>query len=680
MTVSEIKLKSSVISDLIASNKINEAIDSLLDFCKESDDNGFKNAIIIKKANYKQLVSSDIIGTKDLKWQEQYNHLLFSLLELLDEIHKALLEKKKEEIIPIKTKDIKYSKSDILNKVENFVNKSDNPNNLTINEFEELYDLKVKLYKEIFDNFDKKIVNISHLKNTQTSILFERIIAFEKLEQHDCDMINQIRKNHIFYWYERVLIVSSLTLSLVNKFDIIRLNLLIDFLTDFEEKVWQRSLFGIIIGIYKFDKRLMLYPDTMNRLQKLKTIDKVQEGIDTLAGFFNEEIYCTQDFLHHLMSASYDKSGEIGFQLLATLSGKTYDEAKKELRLKEFIPFEIDFAKFGFLEKPQNWFLPFYENNELIRTLIDTSQRNVNLSKIIDKLVNTDTIDNFTKYLICLNFESLPETTITKLESDEDIFRQILNIQSLIIGKPIEIDESVNFTEYLFKSINNEFLSSIRDFYRFITYYPTERFANFFQDKIQIYKSKITDLMVEDSAKYKKIAANFEEGEDYENAYINYKKYVELTNDIDSVCFNLGWVSFCLKKFEEAKEYFLLTEKSKSTIPMELPHCFINLGHIELCLNNKEAAIEYYKKSRELNLPGPFQQEFESDYEHIKDLIGYDDYMNILEEIGHEYIDFDFFNNMDMESILELGKIFSDKDKLAELLQNIQNNDNQDDN
>jgi hypothetical protein len=120
----------------------------------------------------------------------------------------------------------------------------------TKEDISKIHNLRVKIHNKLFQDLDKQLEFVVSKRDMMyASALFDTIYTSEILDTITINEILKIRTNdnNNFKWYDRSLIVSALTLSLINfKFDNKKANLLLDFVTDFEPKVWERALTGLI--------------------------------------------------------------------------------------------------------------------------------------------------------------------------------------------------------------------------------------------------------------------------------------------------------------------------------------------------------------------------------------------------------------------------------------------------
>ena len=104
----------------------------------------------------------------------------------------------------------------------------------------------------------------------------------DKFREAEISMAGKICKSKLIPWYDKSVLVSSLTLSLVRHFDIQKVNLLFDFFEEGENQVWQRALIGLFLGLYFHDYRLNYYPEITNRLEAARESTKLEKNIEAI--------------------------------------------------------------------------------------------------------------------------------------------------------------------------------------------------------------------------------------------------------------------------------------------------------------------------------------------------------------------------------------------------------------
>lgn len=90
MEYQSIRNTSKEIKQLLANNKLKEAIGNLIDFADLTENKEFRNSIILKNANYAQLRNQEIRNISD-KIELERNKLINSLLLITDDIEEELI-------------------------------------------------------------------------------------------------------------------------------------------------------------------------------------------------------------------------------------------------------------------------------------------------------------------------------------------------------------------------------------------------------------------------------------------------------------------------------------------------------------------------------------------------------------------------------------------------------------
>jgi len=371
---------------------------------------------------------------------------------------------------------------------------------------EKLYDRNVKLYNHIFKVFYDKLSNIPHLKEEHPFILFNRILSFQKLEELDILTISKIRNNENFSWHERSLIVSALSLSLIRRLEETKLGLLIDFLTDFEPKVWERALVGIILSLKNKDQLIKNNDVALRRLKNLQFTPEILKSIEIIISILRNESYNLKKQIEKIGGKEIfaDKVIELNKHLFSDFSENrseviTLLESKEHIM--EFIS-RIDentYSLFGFnyrndvefFERPQNWFLPFYPENFLVVQKLKDDNINIDISSFLKGLDKSFFIDDIDKYFICLT----PEISV------DDFF--ILNIigSEEFSNKVFQHIKKTNLP-YDIKKVNY-FIKRIREFYRYLNEFSEKKLYNEFQKRYDIYTSSLLEIITDEWHKLK---------------------------------------------------------------------------------------------------------------------------------------------------------------------------------
>lgn len=267
--------------------------------------------------------------------------------------------------------------------------------------------LESELYRSITIPLNDKIKNIPALQSKATESLFERIHISEVFDETILNDIQRMRDDKTKYsWYERKVIINAITLSLVvhKKFSPKKAELLIDFLTDFEDKVWENALAGLVISLLYNPNKWERFTSLKTRLKSLQNLVIVQEGLHQIEHVFRYELY-------------------------------------KDTFFKERM------YQYPFFESPINCFLPFYEKNPILESALDSQPNNVDTADFEKYLNHMPFIDSY-KYVLCL---SAKNDTLTRTSLKGDRYHSFMNkVNHSYIFHPYQniIAEYYNYFNY----------------------------------------------------------------------------------------------------------------------------------------------------------------------------------------------------------------------------------------
>jgi len=443
--------------------------------------------------------------------------------------------------------------------------------------------------------------------------------------------------------HEKSLIVSGITIGILQNFNERKIKLLFDFYNSNQTDLWQRALAGLAIVLTFYNKRLHLYPEIINEIEKVALDDDIQEFSEIIWMQFikMQETKQISQKLHNEIIPEMKKYGtDIGdkLDLDKILSDsliedenpdweEIFDDAPKLLdKMAEFSELQMDgsdvfmsafsmLKHFPFFNTASNWFLPFDKDNYHIKTTF----KNANIEDfdtLAGGLSRAPFICNSDKYSFCLNIAMMPEaqrsmmSNLFKMEND-----------SL---EEIEKDDKL-----LNKSNDNKHLITryLQDIYRFFKLNPIQaEFNDIFEDKLDFFNStffkkidkdnemvrlaselsfkkhfyeqatkgfiKLEESGTNSGKIYEKVGFAFQKIKDFENA-LKYYNRAELFG-IESL-----WISkkiaFCHRKlhnYTEALNYYRKVEKEQP----DNMHTQANIGHCLLYSENYEEALKYYFK------------------------------------------------------------------------------------
>lgn len=337
----------------------------------------------------------------------------------------------------------------------------------TKDDISRIHNLRIKVQEEYFKNIENQldfIVSKQELMNS--SILFDRIYTSEKIDIITANEIQKIRENESqsYKWYDRSIIVSAVTLSLMNfKFDQKKANILLDFIIDSEPSVWERALTGLIIAIIYQKNRSWLRADNfIKRLEILRKNDEIQSGIKCIDFILKNEIY---------------KSNLINPNL-----------------------FKLELFK-----NPMNCFVPFYENNEIFRIAIDNANNDFDVDEFTNYINEMPFMDSY-KYALCVG---LNEGGLKKVILDKD--------SSIKFRKRLILSDNLSPYQNL-----------ISEFYCFSKYFPEKRIIDFFDKQLLLTKTDLKTIILNRAAQLLLEANTFLTERKYPEAITKYRDLLKI--------------------------------------------------------------------------------------------------------------------------------------------------------
>lgn len=534
---------------LIADGETKKALDSLLHI-SEKFSVEIENEIVLIRSRLLQLEKKYHSGTSDGENTERakIDQSALRLLRRIREKHPSFSLIQKEVSSVEEQKSI--SKNDVQTPKSNKSSLKDIKDGITIfqqkdlsykskeEETKEAYYLKKQIYEELFGEFDDKFDNIEQLRVFRSGILFDDIYSSQKLSRITIQEIEIIRNDAKKYkWYDRSLLVSSLTLSIIkHKFDSKKVNLLIDFLTDFEKQVWQKALVGIYLTLYVHKNRIFRFSELINRLSVLQEIDEVQRGLRIID---------------------------------TTLVYQTY---------KNNIYHDDTFNFSFFAENPKNCFLPYYEDNPILVKAIEQSENlDIDITEITDILSRMPLLDSH-KYLIT---NAIAEN---KIEIEQG------NVPEKAVSK---LNKALELSFYL-----RPYQNIISELYHFFNLHKSWTPQNIFERKFTIIETKLKDVVLAEKEKLFLEARSSLINNKFVKAIELSNKYLELVPNDERVMAILGESYLRKEIYHKAEKVF---EDLISITGDEDGEFSCKLGDIKLNQSDYQDALSRYEIAYDTN-------------------------------------------------------------------------------
>ncbi len=631
MKYSDLQEKNRQIRDHIYDNEVIDALNILEDLTAHCRNKDFVNQLEKYRETYRNILKYSFELAEDPEREKVYKHLMKSILELADDVKEDIIYNQKLLGYYIIKAEVERTSRFLPGKLGKLVD------NLTFQkEIEQILqdseasgDAGKTPAKE---NYYRSLMNI-----------FRIIWMTDKFREDEINIVRQIIPSKFIPWYDKSILVSSLTLSLIRHFDLQKVNLLFDFFEKHEDQVWHRALAGLVLGLYYHDRRIKFYPGIEQRLKLIKeqkNFDKNIEAIiiqylkaretEKVTRKIREEIFPEMMKIKSTLEEKLD--------LEDLLSRKNIDEKNPEWetvfedapdiyeKLEEFSTLQMEgsdvflsaFAmlkRFQFFTEFSNWFLPFYRDNENVVKALEDQKEEFDVSLFVEGLERSSVLCNSDKYSFCLNIRHMPSLQKSMMM---EMFNMEIKAMNELSSNDEMLDQFIRdrtiYTQYL------------QDIYRFFKLHPMKNeFEDIFEIPFNVESSNLLQLLISDEKilrnigefyfekeyyreainifshlvcdesnfeVFEKIAYGYQKLGDFEKAIENYHK-AELFDK------NKVWIfkkiAFCYRKsgdFESSLRYYQEAEKQD---PENL-YIQTYIGHTYMDMEDFETALKYYFK------------------------------------------------------------------------------------
>jgi tetratricopeptide (TPR) repeat protein len=401
------------------------------------------------------------------------------------------------------------------------------------------------------------------------------------------------------------LIITGITLNLLETFDEKKAVLLFETAQNKDEEIRERALTGIVLFLRKYNDRLYLYPEIKERLNLLAEDPKFIRRIRHILLQFilsreTEKITrkITDELIPEMVKISPKTGNKINLSELMSEAGiddknpewqSKIEKAGLQDKLQELSELQMEGAdvmhssfihlkNYPFFSEPGNWFVPFSIPAEAIG--------NEELTRLSDVLAASTILCNSDKYSFYLSVSQMPENyrkmMIGQFSKETDNIKEIL--------KEDLQDES--------KTINYRARQYIQDLYRFYKLHPARKgFEDIFEIKPEFYKVPLINQLIKDNdslliiGEYYFTKNYFEDAVDVFNMLLQTDPNNDILYQKKGYCQQMtGNQNGALDAYQKAE---LLNANSSWTIK--------KLAHCHRILRQPQDALHYYKKAEQLN-------------------------------------------------------------------------------
>jgi len=587
-----------LVYDYIYTRRVKDAIDSLAVMANQCQNRDLKNQLDNHFETYRNILKYSFELADDPEKEKVYTRLLKSLAELADDIREDLI---------VNNNLLNYS---------NLKNKTQLEAERTVilsDAYLEQLKSKSEMTALLEESGAKGDESQFREDRKRISDLFHLIWLTDTFQDTEIRLFSRICSSPVFPWYDKCIVVSALSLSLLRHFDSKKINLLFDFYEASEHQVWQRALTGLITGLLVYDQRLGFYPDVLQRLKAKQGDRKIEKNTETVIIQFikakeTEKITrrIQEEILPEMMKMKSKLEDKLDLEGL--IASENRDEKNPEWetffkespdvyhKLEEFSNLQMEGAdvflgafaylkRFDFFNEISNWFLPFYEANENVREALGNVKEGLDINQFAEGIERTHFMCNSDKYSFCLNVKHMPpfqKSTVIEL----------FNMELKAMNEMVSEDEKIN-AEMRDKAV---FTQYFQDLYRFYKLHPLKgEFSDIFALPLSMLDSQFFRTLIDNPVIIRNIGEFYFEKNNFTEALDIYERIVDKEKNYEL----FEKIAFCHQKlgnFQRALEFYQKAEiidPGRLWLIYRMAWCYKRTG-------NFEKAIEYYQLAEKI--------------------------------------------------------------------------------
>ncbi len=575
---------------LLNRKELSTALDKLSTFSQEMNDWQFQEELTDVKTSYEYMLDYMRRGTNDPKRHTLHDQLLAKAYTLNDRVKLQLSQKEGRGLFYEKRRLYEKfpprSMSILLMELEYFTSQlSQSP-----------YNIQLEGYQP------EKLIELSRRHEQAFTELFYLTWCSSFWEKSEQEQAFNILKSKQVQPFVKALFVTALTLGVLNHLDLNKLILLFDACGDTDVMVNQRALVGIAIICYRYDKRLMLYPEIMGRLTLLQEEPVFASDLRTIQMqlFYSRESKRTEkkikdELLPHFIKNARSQLNNLHLtdeeSMLENMEkNPDWEEQLRNSGMEELLGefqsmmmkgedvFLASFAQvknYSFFHEMPNWLLPFTTlHSNVLASVKDQGKESMRILEVVTRF---GTLCDSDKYSFSLTIASIPESqkemVLSQLTLQEEEFKEM--------SKQLESNVTM-----LKRESSKHY---IQDVYRFLNLNShRQEFENIFQRDLYLFECSTLQTSLSDSKTKMQIAEFFFRKELWNEAEILYEEVIDQQGGTSDLYQKLG---FCMQHqmhFMEALEVYQkadLLNPKQTWVLKNMAYCYRQIGEYEKALS-----------------------------------------------------------------------------------------------
>lgn len=584
------------IEDLIFQHKLASAFKKLEVFIKESMSFELKQDFEQVHENYSYLLQFLMKGYQDTERQNVYDSICRNLTELNDKARQNAL---------FYCPELPHFKG------KNYYT---NQGKLTIETAEVLLD-KIISSRAVSDMLlQTKIEDDDQSLDEQSKQGIEELFRIfwltDYYDEAEIFLFEKLVESEEIKWYEKCLIVSAVTLGLLNNFDVNKFVILIDSYLRKLPNISERAFTGLFLSVCKYDRRLKYYPNL--KLRFLTLIDHDEFIIDIKSLIYQliitkdtEEISkkLQEEILPEMIKYAPEIREKLDIEKL--LSDKDEDEKNpkwKELfkdipglydKMEELSKLQMQgsdmfmstfshLKHFPFFNNLTNWLLPFHAEEKSLQNIFLGETETIQAKDFLSAMESAPYICNSDKYSFCFNLKALPD-------------QQKHILLDMFIEESHSLSEMVNEEGKLYQGLKSKIIITqyLQDLYRFFKLNPSKNhFEDIFQMELNLCNTNIFRMLVPETGALREIAEYYFEKKHFPEAQEIFLSLIEFDADNVEILQKLGFCYQHQKNYSKAINYYLkadIIDSGNVWTWRKLAYCYLKS-------EDYENALKYYQE------------------------------------------------------------------------------------
>ncbi len=496
---------------------------------------------------------------------------------------------------------------------------------------------------------NKDLSDDSNLRTLFYTLLFTNKLSDEGVKKltsfFESKTDNIADKQNIY----KAILISALTISMLNFFDLEKFSLLFHlyhyFWENSEPLLWHRAIVGIILILYFYENRLKYFPQIKKWLSdteaKITDFNKHIEIVvlqliraketKNIIKEFEEEIYPEMqklregfldklniDEIEDLINEEHPEWEQI-FEEQTSFLDKMQQFSMKQLEGSDvFITAFENLKNFPFFSEPMNWFMPFYADNPMVQeSLRGLNIRENKLKKFLENVSEIFYMCNSDKYSFVFNLSNIPffqrelllglfsheAQNLTELNKEDELLKPQLRYQHYIVQYVQDLYRFYNISPFKenFENVfeletdiyNSETLKVISDYPKILEEAANLLFVKkFYPQAVKAYAVLIDDYNKKSAYNYEHLAYAYQNMKRYDLA-LKYYEYAEfLDAEKKWIYKKIAYSAFKIGNYQKAMDYY---KKAERYSPDDI-HIQMFLGKTFLMLKDYKKALEYFFK------------------------------------------------------------------------------------